>query len=207
VIIEFPPHERANHDGLLAVGGDLEVETLLTAYARGIFPWYAEDQPVLWWSPDPRMVLFPHQFYISKRLRRRLAQPKYRFSRDEAFAAVVRCCADIPRAGQQGTWIFPEMIEAYMQLHEQGFAHSFEVWEADLLVGGLYGVLLNQTFFAESMFSRQRDGSKMAMAKMVECALLENWVMIDCQFYTDHLASLGAAEISRQEFLQRLSMS
>ena len=202
VVIEFPNPDQADEHGLLAAGGNLAVETLLCAYSQGIFPWYGEDQPILWWSPDPRMVLFADQFHCSRRLARRMRQPAYRFSRNEAFEQVISHCADIPRAGQHGTWIFPEMIDAYMAMHQQGFAHSFEVWQGERLIGGLYGVLHHQVFFGESMFSCQRDGSKMAMAMMIEAALHESWKVIDCQFYTDHLASLGGVEISRQAFLQ-----
>lgn len=206
--IEFPDPSLANEDGLLAVGGDLEPETLLAAYGKGIFPWFSEDSPILWWSPDPRMVLFPDQFHCSTRLSRRLRQPQYRFSWDEAFDAVIRTCAEIPRDGEKGTWILPEMLAAYVRLYEAGHAHSVEVWEGDELIGGLYGVLLfvqnRGIFFAESMFSRKRDGSKMALAKLVERGISEAWKLIDCQFHTGHLASLGAREIARDSFLTLL---
>lgn len=200
-MIEFPDPSQANEEGLLAVGGNLEPETLLAAYANGIFPWFNEESPILWWSLDPRMVLFPDEFYINNRLRRRLKQPQYRFSWDEAFEQVMQTCADIPRRGETGTWILPEMLTAYTRLHELGRAHSVEVWNGHELIGGLYGVLLNHTFFAESMFSSQRDGSKMALAKLIERANAEGWKLIDCQFHTEHLASLGAREVSRSDFL------
>lgn len=202
--IEFPDPSQANDEGLLAVGGNLEPETLLAAYGNGIFPWFSEDSPILWWSPDPRMVLFPDEFYINRRLQRRLRQPQCRFSWDEAFDRVIRTCAGIPRKGERGTWILPEMLTAYSRLHELGYAHSVEAWRGDELIGGLYGVLLNGTFFAESMFSSQRDGSKMALAKLIERAKAEGWKLIDCQFHTEHLASLGAREISRSDFLSAI---
>ncbi len=203
-MIEFPDPNEANEDGLLAIGGNLEPGTLLAAYSKGIFPWFSEDGPILWWSPDPRMVLYPDAFYCNRRLARRLRQPQYRFSWDEAFDAVIRTCAGIPRKGERGTWILPEMMDAYLKLHELGHAHSVEVWEGDVLIGGLYGVLLNHIFFAESMFSRQRDASKMALAKLSERAETEGWRLIDCQFHTGHLESLGAREISRNEFLSAI---
>jgi len=204
VTIEFPDPSLADEDGLLAYGGNLEPETLLAAYSKGIFPWFSEENPILWWSPDPRMVLFPDEFYCSQRLSRRLRQPQYRFSWDEAFGDVIRTCAEIPRQGETGTWILPEMLEAYIRLHRLGHAHSVEVWEGDELIGGLYGVLHKGVFFAESMFSRQRDGSKMALANLVERALAGQWKLIDCQFHTGHLASLGAREIPRDQFLSLL---
>jgi len=207
VTIEFPDSSLANEDGLLAVGGNLEPETLLAAYSNGIFPWYSEASPVLWWSPDPRMVLFPDEFHMSRRLQRRLKQPQFRFSWDEAFDDVIRICAEIPRRGESGTWILPEMVDAYRKLHQLGHAHSVEIWQGDELIGGLYGVLLNRAFFAESMFSRQTDASKMALAKLVERAQTESWNLIDCQFHTDHLESLGAREISREAFLSALCSS
>lgn len=206
-MIEFPDPEQANPDGLLAIGGDLEPETLLAAYRKGIFPWYAEEQPILWWAPDPRMVLFPAEFRCSRRLARRLRQPCYHFSWDESFDEVIRICATISRPDQDGTWILAEMLEAYRKLHRLGHAHSVEVWHGDELIGGLYGVLQDGAFFAESMFSRERDGSKMALAKLVERALAEGWRLIDCQFHTSHLESLGAREISRQQFMALLPVS
>jgi len=204
--IEFPDPSQADEDGLLAYGGNLEPETLLAAYGKGIFPWFSEKNPILWWSPDPRMVLFPGEFYCNQRLSRRLNQTKYRFSWDQAFEQVIRTCAEIPRKGEKGTWILPEMLEAYIRLHELGYAHSVEVWEGGELIGGLYGVAHRGIFFAESMFSRRRDGSKMALAKLVERAVNEGWKVIDCQFHTGHLESLGAREISRDEFLKLLTI-
>ncbi|OIO70163.1 MAG: leucyl/phenylalanyl-tRNA--protein transferase [Zetaproteobacteria bacterium CG02_land_8_20_14_3_00_50_9] len=202
--IEFPDPRTSNEDGLVAMGGNLEVETLLAAYRKGIFPWYGDQQPVLWWSPDPRCVLLPDEFYCNQRLLRRLRQPCYHFSRDQAFERVIRTCADIPRKGEKGTWIWPEMIQAYLRLHQGGFAHSIEVWRDTHLIGGVYGVLLNDVFFAESMFSHERDASKMALAKLVQRAMQQGWKLIDCQFLTSHLASLGAREISREMFLRNI---
>ena len=206
-MICFPDPEQADADGLLAIGGNLKPETLLAAYGKGIFPWYAENQPILWWAPDPRMVLFPDEFRCSGRLARRLNQDRYSFSWDNSFASVIRICAAIPREGQDGTWILPEMIDAYLGMHALGHAHSLEVWEGDELIGGIYGVLLNGVFFAESMFSRKRDASKMALARLVERARAEGWKLIDCQFHTGHLESLGAREIDRRQFVALLSLS
>lgn len=203
----FPDPNQANEDGLLAVGGDLRAETLLQAYSMGIFPWYAEGEPILWWSPDPRMVLNPENFYRSKRLKRRLKQPQYHCLLDQNFEAVIQACA-APRKGADGhmggTWILPEMIEAYLRLYVLGYAHCFEIYEHDVLIGGLYGVRLGHVFFAESMFSKKRDGSKMAMSYMASWALDEGIIIIDCQMHTGHLASLGAQEIDRKSFLAQL---
>ena len=204
-MIEFPNPSLANEQGLLAVGGDLEPETLLAAYSRGVFPWYSEDQPVLWWSPDPRMVLFPDEFHCSKRLARRLGQSRYRFSFNEAFSSVVQACAQIPRKGESGTWILPEMMAAYEKMHALGHALSVEVWEDDNLIGGLYGVLQQDVFFAESMFGRKTDASKMALAALIKQAGEQGWKLIDCQFHTEHLASLGAREIPREQFLKLIT--
>lgn len=200
MVVDFPEFTQANEDGLLAIGGDLSTRTLLKAYAQGCFPWYSEGQPILWWSPDPRMVLFLDEFYCSKRLFRRLKQGRYRFSWNEDFSQVITQCETIHRA--DGAWLLPEMINAYQTLHEKAYAHSVEVWEGEQLIGGLYGVLLKQVFFAESMFSIQRDASKMALAILVERGKREGWKCIDCQFHTDHLASLGAKEITRDQFLE-----
>ncbi|PCI44475.1 MAG: leucyl/phenylalanyl-tRNA--protein transferase [Proteobacteria bacterium] len=199
-MVSFPEPALANADGLLAIGGDLLLPTLLKAYAQGCFPWYSEDQPILWWSPDPRMVLLLDDFYCSQRLARRLKQKRYRFSWDENFSQVINQCKEVHRKG--GTWLLPDMITAYQALHQAAYAHSVEVWEGELLIGGLYGVLLDQVFFAESMFSIKRDASKMALAMLMERGKREGWKCIDCQFYTDHLSSLGAKEIPRTQFLE-----
>jgi leucyl/phenylalanyl-tRNA--protein transferase len=197
--IVFPSPHNANEDGLLAVGGDLSPQTLLKAYNQACFPWYSEDSPILWWSPASRMVLFLNDFYCSKRLARRLRQAKYRFSRNTSFADVIESCAEVHKS--DGCWLLPEMISAYKRLHDMGYAHSIEVWEGKLLIGGVYGVLRNHVFFAESMFSKSTDASKMALAKLVEWGKEQGWRCIDCQFYTDHLASLGAKEIPRSQLL------
>jgi len=202
--IQFPQPNQANEDGLLAVGGDLNPETILKAYSLGIFPWYAEGEPILWWSPDPRMVLFPQKFHRSKRLKRRLKQARYHAYIDKDFEAVISACA-APRREQDGTlggtWILPEMIKAYARLFVLGYAHCFEIYNDDVLVGGLYGVRLGKVFYAESMFSRQRDGSKMAMSYFCDWAMEFGIGIIDCQMHTAHLESLGAEEMSREDFL------
>ncbi len=204
----FPNPNQANEDGLLAVGGDLNPETLIEAYSHGIFPWYAEGEPILWWSPDPRMVLYPDKLYRSKRLMRRLKQTRYQGVLDQDFEAVIQACAR-PRLEKDGsmggTWILPEMIEAYSRLFVLGFAHSFEVYDEEELIGGLYGVHLGDVFFAESMFSRQRDGSKMAMSYLCDWAIDKGVKMIDCQMFTGHLQSMGAEELSREIFLKRIA--
>ncbi|MDX8402235.1 MAG: leucyl/phenylalanyl-tRNA--protein transferase [Mariprofundaceae bacterium] len=201
---DFPDPHTAEPEGLVAIGGTLAPEMLMAAYRRGIFPWYGEGQPILWWSPDPRMVLFPGAFHCSRRLARRIRQGRYAFSRNRAFPRVIRRCASIPRRGENGTWILPEMITAYERLHGMGYAQSVEVWRGAELVGGLYGVRMGGVFFAESMFSEARDGSKMALAHLVHEAPAMGIVLIDCQFHTAHLASLGAREIPRDDFLQHL---
>lgn len=211
----FPPVERAwgtrsEAPGLLAAGGDLSVPTLRDAYSHGIFPWFSEGQPILWWSPDPRMVLVPEEFRLSRSLAKRLRQAHFEISTDTAFRAVMQGCAETPRPGQNGTWIVNEIIDAYSALHELGFAHSVECWQTDdagqrRLVGGLYGVCLGRMFYGESMFSHVTDSSKAAFASLVRW-LRENEVgLIDCQMKTAHLASLGAKEIPRREFLDRLT--
>lgn len=202
-MIEFPDPETANEDGLLAAGGNLKPETLMRAYSQGIFPWYDERTPILWWSPDARMVLFPDEFHCSRRLARRMRQPGWRCSWDEDFAGVIHACA-VPRGDGEGTWLLPEMIAAYRELHALGQAHSVEVWFEGELVGGLYGVLLAGVFFAESMFHRRRDASKMALASLVQRAKSGGLRLIDCQFHTPHLQSLGARMISRRQFLDLL---
>jgi len=204
MVVSFPEPTQASEDGLLALGGDLSVVTLLKAYAQGCFPWYSEGQPILWWSPDPRMVFLLDDFYCSKRLSRRLKQKRYRFSWDEDFSQVIGQCKEVHKA--DGIWLIPDMLVAYKMLHDEAYAHSVEVWEGELLIGGLYGVLLNKVFFAESMFSIKRDASKMALAMLVQRGKDEGWKCIDCQFYSEHLASMGAKEISRHQFLELISM-
>lgn len=202
----FPPLEQALREpsGLLAAGADLSPGRLLDAYARGIFPWFNPGEPILWWSPDPRMVLIPHEFRPSRSLRKRLRHGDYEVKVDTAFRQVMLACA-APRAGQRGTWITPQMVEAYTHLHALGHAHSVETWMHGELVGGLYGVAIGRVFFGESMFTRVTDASKIAFAHLV--AQLSDWGygLIDCQMSTRHLASLGAREIPRSEFIELLA--
>ena len=204
----FPDPESADQEGLLAVGGDLSVARLSFAYHSGIFPWYNEDQPILWWSPDPRMVLFPEDFIIRKSFKKRIATHAYRISWDTAFEQVIEACSVIERPGQAGTWITAEMLESYIELHKQGLARSIEVWEDDRLAAGLYGIDLKtrKIFCGESMFSTVSDGSKLALHALVQYALQQNYRLIDCQVYTDHLYSLGALEIPRAQFLEILCL-
>ena len=202
---EFPPVEEAlaEPNGLLAVGGRLTSRRLLQAYRRGIFPWYSEGQPVLWWSPDPRMVLYPGDLRITRSLRKTLAQTTFTVTFDHAFARVIRACA-VPRDDEAGTWITEEMLAAYCRLYELGYAHSIEVWCGEELVGGLYGVAIGQVFFGESMFHRRRDASKIALVRLVEALRTAGVKMIDCQVTSAHLASLGAVEIPRRRFISEL---
>ncbi len=197
----FPPLERALDEpqGLLAAGGDLSPARLLAAYRRGIFPWYSPGQPVLWWSPDPRAVLYPDQFHCSRSLGKTLRNRGFETFIDRDFDAVIKGCA-APRASSLGTWITPEMRAAYLELHHGGFAHSFETYLDGHLVGGLYGVRLGAVFFGESMFSRERDSSKVALARLVEFCRVEGIAVIDCQLASRHLQSLGSRLIPRSEF-------
>ena len=203
----FPPIDSALSDpnGLLAAGGELSANRLLAAYRRGIFPWYAEGQPVLWWSPDPRMVLFIDEFRITRSLAKVLRHGRFEIRIDTAFQAVIEACASAPRAGQPGTWITPEVIDAYAALHEGGNAHSVEAWREGNLVGGLYGVSIGRMFFGESMFALETDASKVALAHLVDRMRRANCPLIDCQQQTAHLARLGARPISRAEFAERLA--
>ena len=202
----FPPVSRALDDpnGLLAAGGDLTLERLLEAYRRGIFPWYSEGQPVLWWSPDPRMVLFPAELRVTRSLKKRLRRKDYEIRVDTSFEQVMRACA-APRAGQAGTWITPDMLHAYNELHRHGYAHCVETWMDGELAGGLYGVAIGRMFFGESMFSRATDASKLALVHLTR--QLERWHygMIDCQMATTHLARFGAREIARSEFMRKVA--
>lgn len=198
-------HALREPNGLLCAGGELSPARLLSAYRQGIFPWFSEGQPILWWSPDPRMVLFPSEFRLSRSLLRTLRRGNYEVRLDSAFGMTLEACATTPREGQPGTWITEEMRVAYRTLHELGFAHSVEVWMDGMLAGGLYGVALGRVFYGESMFSRVTDGSKIALAHLVSHLHAQGFEMIDCQMHTPHLASLGAREISRQEFVQRVA--
>ena len=199
----FPDPREADADGLLAYGGDLRAERLLSAYAQGIFPWYESD-PILWFSPDPRMVLLPAELRVTRSLRKTLARGGFEVRFDTAFASVVSACAQTPRPGQSGTWITREMQEAYCELHELGFAHSTEAWQDGELVGGAYGLSLGAAFFGESMFAWHPDASKVAFVHLVR--QLEQWgfAFVDCQVHTDHLESLGAVLWPRDRFLDAL---
>ena len=205
----FPPIETAlaEPNGLLAAGGELTAGRLFDAYRRGIFPWYGDDQPVLWWSPDPRMVLFVDEFRVTRSLRKRVNQRRFAVRVDTAFEEVMRACAAVPRPGQHGTWITPAIVAAYTELHRRGHAHSVEAWHEGRLVGGLYGVAIGRMFFGESMFSHASDASKIALAALVAFCRTHGIALIDCQQNTEHLASLGAREISRDAFESHLSLT
>lgn len=198
--LAFPPCHHAEPDGLLAVGGDLSPERLLLAYRMGIFPWYSHETPILWWCPNPRLVLFPGEIRISKSLQRVLKRQRYRVSFDRSFRSVIEACGSVRRKGGEGTWIVPEMIDAYCRLHGLGFAHSVESWDGDALAGGLYGVALGRVFFGESMFALKPDASKVAFVHLVHRLREEGYVLIDCQIATEHLKRLGAREIPRDLF-------
>ena len=200
----FPPVEEALEDGLLAIGGDLGTERLLLAYRSGIFPWFSEDEPPMWWSPDPRFVLFPEELKISKSMRQVLRSGTFEFRVNTAFREVIRHCRTTPRPGQGGTWIGDDIAAAYTQLHDLGYAHSAEAWHNGTLVGGLYGVWLGGVFFGESMFSHRTNASKYAFIRWVEWLKERQVQLIDCQVYTPHLESLGATMITRQDFIGAL---
>ena len=203
----FPPIATAltEPNGLLAAGGDISADRLLAAYSQGIFPWYGEGQPVLWWSPDPRMVLFVDEFRLTRSLAKAIRQRRFDVRLDSAFRTVMECCSSTTRRGQTGTWITPELIDAYCALHRRGHAHSVEAWRGGTLVGGLYGVSIGRMFFGESMFTRETDASKVALAYLLAIARRAGMPMIDCQQETAHLASLGARPIARAEFARRLA--
>jgi leucyl/phenylalanyl-tRNA--protein transferase len=205
--IIFPDPELSDLDGLIAAGGNLEVATLIQAYSKGIFPWYAEGSPILWWSPDPRMVLFPKNFRVSKSLHQTLHSRKFEVRFDTAFNTVIENCAMVKRRGQTDTWITKDMMVAYKRLHNAGYAHSVEVYYGDESVGGLYGVSLGRVFFGESMFYLIKDASKVALYYLVEKLVSWDFDLIDAQQSTSHLKSLGAEEISRKRFLEILKAS
>jgi leucyl/phenylalanyl-tRNA---protein transferase len=202
--LTFPPPHLAIAEGLLAVGGDLSVERLVLAYSQGIFPWYAEDDPILWWSPDPRLVLYPAELHVSRSLRKVLRQQPFAVTLDQAFSSVIRACAGNRGPDHPGTWIVPEMIAAYEALHAAGLAHSVEAWQDDMLAGGLYGVSLGGVFFGESMFTRVSNASKVALVRLVAGLRQAGFRLIDCQVTTAHLMRLGAREISRARFMKEL---
>jgi leucyl/phenylalanyl-tRNA---protein transferase len=203
----FPPASDTDAEGLLALGGDLSVERLTCAYKSGIFPWYEEGSPILWWSPDPRMVLFPGKFKLKKSLRNTINKNIYQVRFDTQFEAVIRSCASAPRNGQDGTWITEDMIQAYINLHRAGYCHSVETFFEDKLVGGLYGVSLGSAFFGESMFHHMTDASKVALYHLVERCKRWGFDFIDAQQETEHLKSLGAESLARDKFLSLLALA
>lgn len=203
--ISLPLPDLAESDGLLAVGGDLSTERLILAYENGIFPWYNSDQPILWWSPPKRMILYPNELKVSKSLKKSIEKGGFELRIDENFTQVMQCCGRTKRKGQDGTWITKDMIDAYEHLHQMGFAHSFEIWKNNELVGGLYGISLGRAFFGESMFSSVTDASKAALYHLHKFAISHQFKYIDCQLHTSHLESLGAREIQREQYLTELA--
>lgn len=201
----FPDPEWANPDGLLAVGGDLSMERLLLAYRLGIFPWYEDGYPILWWSPPERCIMDPSDFHVSRSLQRLLRQGRFTVTFDRAFESVIRACAETRLENSQGTWLTPDMIDAYCALHTAGFAHSAEAWFQGELAGGIYGISLGRAFFGESMFKRVTNASKVAFATLAQQLATWQFSLLDCQITNPHLRRLGAREISRKEFLRRLA--
>lgn len=203
--VRFPPVDRASPDGLLAVGGDLCPERLLEAYRQGVFPWYNDDQPILWWSPDPRAVLFPTKLHVSRSLTRCLRRHVFAVTLDTHFRTIMEQCAGPrPQYPEGGTWITGDMLDAYTRLHELGYAHSVETWQDGRLVGGLYGVAIGGAFFAESMFTRIDDASKVALVRLVRQLQVWDFRLIDCQQFSPHVSRFGAEEIPRQDFIEHL---
>ncbi|WDN89077.1 leucyl/phenylalanyl-tRNA---protein transferase [Desulfosarcina sp. BuS5] len=203
----FPTPHLATPEGLLAVGGDLSPERLLLAYRQGIFPWFSDEEPLLWWSPDPRLVLYPEELKVSKSLKKTIKHGRFHITADTSFDRVIKACALVKRNNNEGTWIVDEMIKAYSLLHEAGFAHSIEAWYQGELAGGLYGVSLGRCFFGESMFTHVSNASKAAFVRLVEYLKRFSFDFIDCQVTTKHLVSLGAREIPRSRFLGQLKES
>ncbi len=200
----FPPPRLAEKDGLLAVGGDLTMERLLLGYREGIFPWYSENEPIMWWSPDPRLVLYPAELHLSSSLKKKLRQHSFRITADKAFPEVIAACAAVRSKQRTATWITDDMLQAYICLHQAGFAHSIEAWQGDRLAGGLYGIALGKCFFGESMFAYISDASKVAFVHLVQHLAAGGYHFIDCQVVTGHLQRLGAREIPRAQFLREL---
>ena len=200
----FPPLHLAEPDGLLAVGGDLEPERLIAAYRAGVFPWYSEDLPILWWSPNPRYLISRASFRLGRTLRRELRKSPYRWTMNQAFCDVIAGCKKIERPGQDGTWLTDEMVSAYQELHRLGYCHSVEIWEQEAMVGGLYGVSIGPMFFGESMFSRKEGASKYGFSQFALWLFERGWEWIDCQIETEHLARFGAQEVDRSFFLSEL---
>jgi len=205
--LAFPNPYYADDEGLLAYGGDLSPQRLLLAYKKGIFPWFSEGDPILWWSPNPRLILYPDKFNLRKSFRRVLRSGKFSITFDKHFSDVIHHCATISRAGQEATWIVPEMLEAYIRLHDEGFAHSVEVYQEGKLVGGLYGVALGKAFFGESMFSLAPDASKVAFKALSDVLGSRGYDFIDCQMKTDHMIGLGAEVVEREIFLDTLEIA
>jgi len=203
----FPPPEFARSDGLLCVGGDLSVNRLILAYKNGIFPWFSESDPILWWSPDPRLVLFPQDIHISKSLKKTIKNTDLTIRVDTSFEQTIMACSKPRAIKDDGTWLIDEMISAYVELHQAGSAHSIETWRGDTLVGGLYGISLGKSFFGESMFSHEKDASKIALVALASHLKMHDFDLIDCQVTTDHLLSMGACEISRYDFLKIIKPS
>lgn len=200
--LQFPHPDEASPEGIVAIGGDLSTARILLAYQQGIFPWFDDDDPILWWSPDPRMVLFPENLRVSKSMRKVLRDQVFKITFNTCFRAVIENCSAIKREGQLGTWITDDMIEAYVQLHNMGKAISVEVWQEETLVGGLYGIDMGNFFCGESMFAKVSNASKAGFITLVQQLQARNYKFIDCQVHTDHLESLGAEEVPRTEFLQ-----
>ncbi|WP_187647214.1 leucyl/phenylalanyl-tRNA--protein transferase [Nitrosophilus labii] len=203
----FPDPRNSSKEGLVAFGGDLDPNRVLSAYKKGIFPWYNEGDPILWWSPDPRLVLYPHKLKISRSLKKILKKNIFEVKVDTAFYEVIKSCQTVKRREQEGTWILPEIVEVFTKLHHMGFAHSIEVYKDGELVGGLYGLSLGAAFFGESMFSKVSDTSKVALVKLVEISTKLGFNFIDCQISSDHLKKMGAEEISRERFLDELEIA
>lgn len=198
----FPPYDMADEEGLLAVGGDLSPERLLLAYRNGIFPWYGADLPILWFCPDPRFVLFPQHLRVTKSMKQVLRRGQFEITMNKAFDEVINACARMPRPGQDSTWLIPEMIAAYTELHRLGYAHSVEAWQDGKLAGGLYGVRIGNCFFGESMFSKVPNASKAAFITFVNQFEQEGGVLVDCQIHTPHLESLGGEFIALEKFVE-----
>jgi len=203
----FPPPDLADESGILAVGGDLTEERLLLAYSMGIFPWYSEGDPILWWSPDPRLILFPEEIKVSRSLKQTLNKGTFTITMDTAFESVIKECASVHHKNAGDTWITDEMIEAYVHLHHSGFAHSVESWFDDTLVGGLYGLSLGSAFFGESMYAKKSNASKVAFVRLIQQLVIWKFTLIDCQVATRHLKTFGAHDIPRTEFIKLLKRS
>jgi leucyl/phenylalanyl-tRNA--protein transferase len=205
--LDFPPAWLARSDGLLCIGGDLSAQRILLAYEKGIFPWFSENEPILWWSPDPRLVLFPGNIKVSRSLKKTIKKNTFHLTMDHAFEETILSCAKPRRKEYAGTWLVEEMIEAYIQLHNLGYAHSIETWKDSRLVGGLYGICLGGIFFGESMFSFEDDASKTALTALARHLEQHRFDLIDCQVTTNHLLSMGATEISRNAYLDIIQRS